>query len=291
MQTSVSNDREKELFLRRAEIQATIEHDALVGFRGWVPPDGPYPPAILTEFMARGSLQSMIDAERNDRAPTDWDETRMFIALYGTAVGMMVLHQKGIIHGCLRPDNILLNNNLEPKITNFGLSKVTKPCATRLPWMRYMAPEIFNEFDRSFAIDVCSFGILVYVCITLMDPFPGVSDRCEIEKKLSLGERPMIPNWVTKKWRALMTMCWSQEPYFQPTFEEIVSEMGSADFANKSIDKVVLIAYMKRILPADFDLWRSAAAPFSPSPAWRDHLERMKDSCDSAAAVRYASRL
>jgi serine/threonine protein kinase len=43
--------------------------------------------------------------------------------LYEIAVGMMELHTRCIIHRDLKPDNVLLDGNFEPMISDFGLSK------------------------------------------------------------------------------------------------------------------------------------------------------------------------
>jgi serine/threonine protein kinase len=252
MQDCLRNDRDKEIFLREVEILAKIEHETLVRFRGWVPPDEANPPAILTEFMPRGSLQSMMGGATNGRRSWGLGMPQTFIVLYGTAIGMMVLHQNGVLHGNLKPSNILLNDNLEAKITDFGISNGIDPGASLLKSMSvgtlpYIAPEIFKESRYSWPSDVYAFGILVYILVTLMDPFPGESDPLLIRRKVVQGERPTIPNGMRKNWRTLITKCWSQDPYDRPAFEEIVSEMGSAGFIDDTIDRYSVFLFRERM--------------------------------------------
>jgi serine/threonine protein kinase len=101
---------EKVSFRRKVQLLASVDHPTLLGFRGWVPPHSSSPPAILTEYMSRGSLAAMIEAETKHTAPPQWDATRKFIALYGTAIGMLILHMNRVLHRDVNPENVLLNN-------------------------------------------------------------------------------------------------------------------------------------------------------------------------------------
>jgi serine/threonine protein kinase len=191
--------------------------------------------------------------------PAGWDENRRFIALYGTAIGMMVLHQSRIIHRDLKPDNVLLTDRFEPKVADFGLSKIVERGATFQQTIhggtpRYMAPEIYEGERYAFPVDVYAFGVLVYTCITLATPFAGIDNLYELGSRVVHGERPTIPEWVGQKWGALITRCWSGDPSNRPTFEDIVREMGSVDFIDDAIDKRVVRAYQLRTLPEEFHL-------------------------------------
>uniref|UniRef100_UPI002FDF7FEC protein kinase domain-containing protein n=1 Tax=Helicobacter typhlonius TaxID=76936 RepID=UPI002FDF7FEC len=60
---------------------------------------------------------------RKSNGPRDYDDTSKQIILAGIARGMKYLHDHNIIHRDLKPDNVLLDSNYHPKITDFGLSK------------------------------------------------------------------------------------------------------------------------------------------------------------------------
>jgi serine/threonine protein kinase len=205
--------------------------------------------------MAGGSLQDMIEGERKRNAPRGWDWTRKYIALYGTAIGMMILHKNRIIHRDLKPANVLLTATFEAKVADFGMSKYVDRGATlkqtgQYGTPLYMAPEIFEGYEYAFPVDVYAFAILAYVCITLQPPFTQVKSTWMLGNKVMKGERPKIPKWIPEKWKTLIEKCWAQNPNDRPTFEKIVEMMGKADFMDEGIDKDAVIAYQRRVLPA-----------------------------------------
>ena len=85
-------------------------------------------------------------------------------------LGLIHIHKKGIIHRDIKLDNILLNENLDCKICDFGVSRVMLPneviyekCGTPA----YLAPEVIQEKGYSgFKADVWSLGVLTYYLIT-----------------------------------------------------------------------------------------------------------------------------
>lgn len=64
-----------------------------------------------------------LNLEQKGQAPKDWDDTKKLINIYGIALSMKYLHHHKILHRNLKPENILLDENLYPKLAIFGLSK------------------------------------------------------------------------------------------------------------------------------------------------------------------------
>ena len=56
---------------------------------------------------------------------TDKYNVMKYIILLGVSLGMKYLHSEGIIHRDLKADNVVLNDELEPKICDFGSSKIS----------------------------------------------------------------------------------------------------------------------------------------------------------------------
>lgn len=98
--------------------------------------------------------------------------------LYGIVEGICHLHDNSVVHFDLKPTNILITADMEPKIADFGISKadvqssISRKCrGTR----KYMAPELLianlpdvnKEFKRiTNSVDIYSFGILALCCVT-----------------------------------------------------------------------------------------------------------------------------
>jgi serine/threonine protein kinase len=117
---------EIQMFDRQVAILGSVGHKTLVALRGYSPSDSPSeekPRIIVTEFMPNGSLRVAIAKEFRGSPIPGWDGTRKHIVIYGVAVGMMILHSLRVIHRDLHPRHILLDDQLEPKVRGFDLSK------------------------------------------------------------------------------------------------------------------------------------------------------------------------
>ncbi|KAF5442952.1 hypothetical protein F2P56_035557 [Juglans regia] len=138
----------------------------LVGFCA----DG-YRRALVYEFLPNDSLDkfiSSVDAAKNRFL--GWEKLQD-IAL-GIAKGIEYLHQgcdQRILHFDIKPHNVLLDQNFNPKISDFGLAKLCSKdqsivsMTTARGTMGYIAPEVFsrNFGIVSYKADVYSFGMLL----------------------------------------------------------------------------------------------------------------------------------
>ncbi|GLU19434.1 hypothetical protein SLE2022_356860 [Rubroshorea leprosula] len=118
---------------------------------------------LVYEYMSNGSLASYLFGNLRP----SWYQ-RAQIA-FGTARGLVYLHEecsKQIIHCDIKPQNILLDDSLTARISDFGLAKLLKTGQTRtVTAIRgtkgYVAPEWFKNKPVTIKVDVYSFGILL----------------------------------------------------------------------------------------------------------------------------------
>ncbi|XP_071736514.1 G-type lectin S-receptor-like serine/threonine-protein kinase At5g35370 [Rutidosis leptorrhynchoides] len=119
---------------------------------------------LVYEYMSRGSLDRTIFGSG---PPLEWQE-RFEIAI-GTARGLAYLHngcEHKIIHCDVKPENILLSESMQVKISDFGLSKLLSPEQSGLfTTMRgtrgYLAPEWLTNAAISDKTDVYSYGMVL----------------------------------------------------------------------------------------------------------------------------------
>ncbi|MFS8028995.1 putative protein kinase RLK-Pelle-SD-2b family [Helianthus anomalus] len=119
---------------------------------------------LVYEYMSRGSLDRTLFCPG---PPMEWQE-RFEIAV-GTARGLAYLHsgcEPKIIHCDVKPENILLSDNMQVKISDFGLSKFLSPEQSGLfTTMRgtrgYLAPEWLTNAAISDKTDVYSYGMVL----------------------------------------------------------------------------------------------------------------------------------
>ena len=116
---------------------------------------------LVYEYMSNGSLTNVIFGT----AKLEWNR-RAQIAV-GVARGLCYLHEgcsSQIIHCDIKPGNILLDDNLVPRISDFGLAKLMGVDQTRATTSNirgtkgYFAPEWFKNTGITPKMDVYSFG-------------------------------------------------------------------------------------------------------------------------------------
>lgn len=132
---------------------------------------------------------------------------------------MAYLHSHNVIHRDLKPGNVLMDEYLHPKISDFGLSKITDFLSISMNQQSqkgfkgtpiYMAPEIFINEEYSKATDVYAFSIVVYEILTLNKPYSKWSINRILYKVANEGYRPEISEDIPDCFRQLIEKCWSK---------------------------------------------------------------------------------
>ncbi|TKY72721.1 G-type lectin S-receptor serine/threonine-protein kinase [Spatholobus suberectus] len=123
--------------------------------------------ALVYEYVENGSLNKYLFGSQN----RDIELGKLHEIAIGTAKGIAYLHeecQQRIIHYDIKPENVLLDMNLEPKVADFGLAKLCSrensvAVNTHFRGTRgYAAPEMWKPYPVTHKCDVYSFGILLF---------------------------------------------------------------------------------------------------------------------------------
>ncbi|KAM7465673.1 hypothetical protein LguiB_013235 [Lonicera macranthoides] len=126
--------------------------------------------ALIYEFLTNESLEKFIFSETQNKTLLGWEKLQDITL--GIARGIEYLHQgcdHQILHFDIKPHNILLDDNFNPKIADFGQAKLCPKDQSKVSMtaargtMGYIAPEVFsrNFGDVSYKSDVYSFGMLL----------------------------------------------------------------------------------------------------------------------------------
>jgi hypothetical protein len=153
----------KKEFFAEVETIGSIEHINLVRLIGFCAEKSER--LLVYEYMPRGSLDRWI-YYRHNNAPLDWC-TRYRIIL-DIAKGLCYLHEECrriIAHLDIKPQNILLDDNFNAKVADFGLSKLIDRDQSKVMTMMrvtpgYLAPEWLTS-QITEKVDVYSFGVVV----------------------------------------------------------------------------------------------------------------------------------
>lgn len=184
---------------------------------------------IVMEFMGGGSIQTL---QRDLPGRPPWPLA--FRWAHQVAVGMNFLHSKELLHQDLKPGNVLLDDDLNAKVADFGLSMVSTSALTSNTGatgdvggsFKYMPPESFDlTYKPVRAFDRYSYGILLWSIVTGEEPYPEAEVR-RVKLLIPKGQRPdmkkIIPGEAEglKELVDLMEKCWSEHPSERPTFEK-----------------------------------------------------------------------
>ncbi|KAL0643590.1 hypothetical protein Bca4012_041880 [Brassica carinata] len=150
----------------------TIQHMNLVRLRGFCSEGNKK--LLVYDYMPNGSLDShlFISQTGEEKNVLGW-KLRYQIAL-GTARGLAYLHDECrdcIIHCDIKPENILLDSQLGPKVADFGLAKLVGRDFSRvLTTMRgtrgYLAPEWISGVAITAKADVYSYGMMLFEIVS-----------------------------------------------------------------------------------------------------------------------------
>ncbi|KAG0616856.1 hypothetical protein M758_5G146300 [Ceratodon purpureus] len=165
------------------------------------------------------------------------------------ARGVCYLHDRGVAHRDLKPQNVVVSRLTSPnlsedhfsvKLVDFGISKtkveVSKSntmTAGGIGTTRYRAPEVFPQAHRSgirkanwLKADVYSFAMTCAHLLSLKRPFEELqNDLRPLHEKLVKGERPKLPVGSPKELVELLEKCWNFIPGSRPLFNQICVEL------------------------------------------------------------------
>ncbi|XP_019427291.1 PREDICTED: receptor-like serine/threonine-protein kinase At4g25390 [Lupinus angustifolius] len=210
-------------FAVEVEVLGRVRHKNLLGLRGFYA--GGEERLIVYDYMPNHSLLTHLHAHLASHCFLDWP-TRMRIAI-GSAEGLAYLHHEAnphIIHRDIKASNVLLDNEFEAKVADFGFAKLIPEGVTHVTTrvkgtLGYLAPEYAMWGKVSESCDVYSFGILLIEIISAKKPI----------EKLPGGVKRDIVQWVT--------------PYIQKgVFNHIADAKLKGKFDIEQLKSVITIA-------------------------------------------------
>nr|XP_040048378.1 ankyrin repeat and protein kinase domain-containing protein 1 isoform X1 [Gasterosteus aculeatus aculeatus] len=188
--------------------------------------------AVVMEYMSNGSLNDLLASHT-----FMWPKKLQMI--YEASMGMNFLHSMNppLLHLNLKTSNILLDDCLHVKISDFGIihweestgnTKFMEHLTARGN-INYIPPETFTQCPDppGTAFDVYSFGIVMWEILTQQKPYAGCSVTT-VFLQVSQGKRPsveMIPEPKPQECDQMMDImgqCWSEDHRKRPQFSDTV---------------------------------------------------------------------
>ena len=183
----VHDELAKERFVREAQAAASLDHPNICTVHEIDEAEG-------RMFISMAFVEGETLKARIERAPLDLDQA---LAIgRQVAEGLREAHKKGIVHRDIKSANIMVTEDGQAKVMDFGLARVrggallTKEGMT-LGTIAYMSPEQARGEDVDYRTDIWSFGVVLYEMLTGQLPFKGERDQAVIYSILKEAPRPV----------------------------------------------------------------------------------------------------
>ena len=173
---------------------------------------------IITEYCENGDLLSYATNTGFK------DEMQRKKIIYEFLEGIKYLHKKGISHGDIKSENVLLDSNFSPKLCDFGFCRTKKVAGdeSKKGTFYYAAPELFvrGEFD-TIKTDIWAIGITLYSLFELQFPFKDGKQSCIV--KQIMGGNLSISRSLDFKVRQIVRDCTQVMAASRPTIDNIMN--------------------------------------------------------------------
>lgn len=265
---------------------------------------------MILELMRGGDMISRI-SKMPQRRLSESSAKFFFIQI---CEALKYLHDKGITHRDIKPDNILLATEDEDtllKVTDFGLSKFVKKNSimkTLCGTPQYVAPEILTTRGKGSytkKVDIWSMGCCLYACLAGCVPFTG-GDNGDIQNiandivRGSLRFDPQRWQNVSQSAQNVVTWCLTKNPAKRPSIEDLRDHRWLFDESViKRVERVmgcpVLQQRQIRNLPPSFQVQKmevvtnrvraTTARPLFLLPEVRQRINNMRGSTPPASVT------
>ncbi|KAG8660525.1 probable receptor-like serine/threonine-protein kinase At5g57670 isoform X2 [Manihot esculenta] len=182
-------------FVLEIEIITTLNHQNIISLLGFCFEE--YNFLLVYDFLSRGSLEENLHGNRKDPLAFGWSE-RYKVAV-GVAEALDYLHTKSaqpVIHRDVKSSNILLSDDFEPQLSDFGLAKWAPTssshiiCTDVAGTFGYLAPEYFMYGKVNNKIDVYAYGVVLLELLSGRKPISN--DHPKGQESLVMWAKPIL---------------------------------------------------------------------------------------------------
>ncbi|KAL3011009.1 hypothetical protein AAZX31_07G177100 [Glycine max] len=245
LNATASMGQNHEQFLQLAFSISKIQHANIVKLMGYC---AEYSQRLLVhEYCSNGTLHDALHTDDKLQIKLSWDN-RIWVSL-GAARALEYLHehcQPPIVHQNFRSANVLLNDNLEVRVSDCGLgSLLSSGSASQLVGCHltangYSAPE-FEYGSYTLQSDVFSFGVVMLELLTGRKSYdsslprgeqflvrwavPQLHDIDALSKMVDPSLNGEYPKKSLSRFADIISSCIQHEPEFRPVMSEIVQDL------------------------------------------------------------------
>ena len=209
-----------EKFKREAQAAAKLIHPNIAQIYSYGIADGM--PYIAMELVAGGSLDQLMK-----NAGASIDIPRVMKICEQVAQALRCAADQGLVHGDVKPENVLLDANGNAKLVDFGLAAMQKDTNEIWGTPYYIAPEKVKKEPVDYRADMYSLGGTIYHALTGVAPFEGDDAPAVVRKRFEGAPVPpsKIRADISPQIDALVLKMLALNPADRfPSFEALLQE-------------------------------------------------------------------
>jgi TolB-like protein/predicted Ser/Thr protein kinase len=177
----------KERFMREAQAAAALDHPNICTVYE-------FDEAEEKTFISMAYVEGQSLRKKLESGPLELDEA-LRIALQ-VAEGLKIAHKKGVVHRDIKSANIMVTEDNQAKIMDFGLARMAGGTlitqeGTAMGTIAYMSPEQAQGEEVDHRTDIWSFGVVLYEMFTGQLPFKGEHDQAVVYSILNKKPKPL----------------------------------------------------------------------------------------------------
>ncbi|CAH8386481.1 unnamed protein product [Eruca vesicaria subsp. sativa] len=206
-------------FTKEVTLLSRLSHPNVIKFVGAYKDPPSY--CVLTEYLPEGSLRSFLHKPENRSLSLK----KLIEFALDIAKGMEYIHSRHVIHRDLKPENVLIDEDFQLKIADFGIACEEEYCdmlADDPGTYRWMAPEMIKRKPHGRKADVYSFGLVLWEMVAGAIPYEEMNPIQAAFAVVHKNIRPVVPGDCPAAMKALIEQCWSVAPDKRPEFLQIV---------------------------------------------------------------------
>jgi serine/threonine protein kinase len=200
----------RERFLTEARVVGQISHASIVALHDMGIEESSWTPYLVMEYVEGQALERILD-----KGSVPFPRACAWTA--DIAMALSVAHRKGIIHGDVKPANILITEEGRVKLTDFGMARLASRDTKDTPLLgtpAYWCPEQILGKSQDARSDIFSLGIVLYEMITGTRPFQA--DSLQGMCSLIMSSTPLAPSHSNPSLPAglndLVSSCMAKDP-------------------------------------------------------------------------------
>lgn len=209
-------------FLREARVVGKLCHSSVITLYDIGVEESTSTPYLVMELIEGQSLEKILSKGSIPfPAACDWAAH--------VAVALNVAHRRAVIHGDVKPANILITLENRVKLTDFGMARLASHQGSDSPLLgtpAYWCPEQIHGRPQDARSDLFSLGVVLYEMLTGISPFAGDSLQSTCNHILSSTPlppsriNPSIPTAVDD----IVASCLAKEPQHRVASAELLAE-------------------------------------------------------------------